>query len=43
MAIPDVGVFKGTNLEMFLLKINCSQMKLLNFENWLAVKNWGSF
>ena len=30
------GVFKGgiQNQKGFWLKINCSQMKLLNFENW---------
>ena len=30
------GVFKGgiQNLKGFWLKINCSQMKLLYFENW---------
>ena len=30
------GVFKGgmQNLKDFWLKINCSEMKLLNFENW---------
>jgi hypothetical protein len=30
------GVCKGRiqNLKGFWLKINCSQMKLLNFENW---------
>ena len=25
---------RDTKLERFLAKINCSQMKLLNFENW---------
>ena len=30
------GVFKGgmQNQKGFWIKINCSQMKLLNFENW---------
>ena len=34
------GVFKGEiqNLTYFWLKINCSQMKLLYFENWSSGK-----
>ena len=33
------GVFKGRiqNWKGFWLKVNCSQMKLLNFENWSNV------
>ena len=41
MHIPDYGitgcgVFKAgiKNWEGFCIKINCSQMKLLSFENW---------
>ena len=36
LAIPVMEFFKGgiQNQKDFLLKINCSQMKLLNFENW---------
>ena len=35
MAIPVVEVSrKGYRIRKVLLKINCSQMKLLNFENW---------
>ena len=32
----SVGVFKGgiQNYKDFWQKISCSQMKLLNFENW---------
>ena len=34
--ITGCGVFKAgiQNWKGFCLKINCSQMKLLNFENW---------
>ena len=34
--IPGCGVFNGgiQSQKGFWLKINCSQMKLLNFENW---------
>jgi hypothetical protein len=36
------GDFKGgiQNQKGFWLKINCGLMKLLNFENWRAVKKW---
>ena len=34
--ITGCGVFKAgiQNWKGFWIKINCSQMKLLNFENW---------
>ena len=34
--ITGCGVFKAgiQNWKVFCIKINCSQMKLLNFENW---------
>ena len=34
--ITGCGVFKAgiQNWKGFCIKINCSQMKLLNFENW---------
>ena len=34
--ITGCGIFKAgiQNWEGFCIKINCSQMKLLNFENW---------
>ena len=34
--IPGCGVFKAgiQNWKGLSIKINCSQMKLLNFENW---------
>ena len=38
--IPGCGVFKGgiQNYKGFLLKNNCCQMKVLNFENWSSGK-----
>ena len=34
---------RDTKLERFLHKNQHTQRKLLNFENWRAVKNWASF